>query len=210
MIGYFVLTSKFDNGDSESDSAIKSIGDNMPLIPNFINEFFTSLTFVDHRGQKRSVVIKRSLNTPEAIVLAGTLAGRIASASNAVVFKRTETTVGEARIATLTAFDEAESSANVVGVLVFRRVGGELDYVEVPAIDAQFIDASGDALTVDLLTPNTIGEIVTDFLALNPTAAYERSFIATRKGTRNKQVARPSIAEPNVGQEPSGLPDDVA
>ena len=179
----------------------------MPSVPSFLNTFATSVSFVDYRGQKRSVVIRRTLNTPEALTLAGDLVLRIAQASNAVVFKRVETVTGEASISTLTAFDEAESSANVVGVLAFRRVGGDLDYVEIPALDAQFVDASGDAIIVDLVTPNTIGEIVTAFLAINPTASFERSFIATRKGTRNKQVARPSIAEPTALQLPSVLPD---
>ena len=178
----------------------------MPSIPSFLSTFSTSLTFVDYRGQTRSIVIKRALNTPEAVTNAGILATFIASASNAVVFKRVETVTGSAPISSLTAFDEAESSANLVGVLAFRGATGELDYVEIPAPDAQFLDASGDALFVDTVTPNTISNIIDAYLVLNPTALYERSFIATRKGTRNKQVARPALAEPTGLQAPSDLP----
>jgi len=178
----------------------------MPSLPTFLNEFSTSVTFVDYRGQKRSVIVKRTLNDAPSIALAGTLVTLIAQSSNAVVFKRVESVVGTANIGSLTALDEAESSANLVGVLVFRRANNELDYVEIPAVDAQFIDASGDALLIDTVTPNTMSEIVDAFIAINPTAIYERSFIATRKGTRSKQVARPQIAEPSALTLPSDEP----
>ena len=178
----------------------------MPVLPTFLNEFATSVTFVDYRGQKRSVIVKRTLNDAPSIALAGDLVSLIAQSSNAVVFKRVESVTGTASIGTLVAFDEAESSANLVGVLVFRRANNELDYVEIPAVDAQFIDASGDALVIDTVTPNTMSDIVDAFLAINPTALYERSFIATRKGTRNKQSARPQIAEPSALSLPGDAP----
>lgn len=178
----------------------------MPPIPSLVNSYTTSLSFVDYRGQKRSIVIKRSVSTEAAMTNVGLLASAIANASNAVVFRRVDSSTGEANISSLTAYDEAESSVNTVGVLAFRTPSGRLEYVEIPAVDASLIDQSGDALEVDTATPNLIGQIVNSYLVMNPTHVYERSFIATRKGTKARQVARPGVAEPATGQLPPPEP----
>lgn len=157
-----------------------------------------SVQFVDWRGQTRTVSLPLDTDvTPDAI------ANAMGDMSNAGIFGYRQNIIAEKAITDVTAFDEAESSANLVAVFVFTADGGAYFYAEVPAPDASLFSADKQSLD----SSNALVSAFIDAVeAGNDGYTYTRNFVVTRKGTKAGTKLLPTLSEPTALQNPPQAP----
>jgi len=183
----------------------------MPVIPvgEGVDRVSGSSSFVDGSGAVASAKLPyfAATTTSAEIVAMLTL---IAQMSNAAEFRRgvyAETIVDLACAAgVLIAFDEAYASVGTVGVMKFKRAPlSPYEYIEIPAIDASLLDATGTYINVSAGTGQSLLNAV--LAELGEDGCYVGSYLANRKVKRLKIRPRPALLEPELGALPSGLPD---
>jgi hypothetical protein len=153
-----------------------------------------SVQFVDWRGQTRTVSLP--LDTD---VTADAVANAMGDMSNAAVFGFKQNVISEKSITEVTAFDEAESSVNLVAVFVFATALGSYFYAEVPAPDASLFSADKQSLDP---TKSLVTAFISAVEAGNDGYTYSRNFVVTRKGSRVGTKLLPQLAEPTTTSNP--------
>lgn len=173
-----------------------------------------SIKLTDFRGKSRSVPVEAGANVTTG--QRDTMALEVGNMSNARVMEFTYS-VGITQLnpsnGLNSAFDEAYPVVDDALVLVFQDNNGTVQYVPIPAPDAQFFNPDGETV----IAPSAAGSPAQDQLldtinailaVLNAdtvagTYSYARGY---KEGVRRRTATPLNITEPTGLDEPSALP----